>query len=289
MSATASGTTVDAAPESASNSLHVSAPIFDPGSISSEERKTRTADLLARAHRATGAERDAMLDEVIVLNIPVAKSLAARYRNRGQAVEELEQVACLALTKAVQGFHPDRGDDLLVFAVPSILGELKRFFRDSSWTVRPPRRVQELRPRVTAAEERLSQMFGRPPRPAELAEEVGCTVDDILEVLDCGDCASPDSLDERPPGDAGLAMIDRLASEESGYDLTEAIVMLAPACRQLKPRDRKILHLRFYEQLTQQQIADELGVTQVQVSRLLQRILGDLRRAIGDGSKAHAA
>lgn len=248
--------------------------------VPSDERKRRTAELLARASGADGDERQEILDEVILLNIPVAHSLAARYRNRGQPLEELQQVACLALTKAVHGFKPDRGDDLLVFAVPSILGELKRYFRDATWTVRPPRRLQELRPRLAEAEERLTQTLGRTPRPSELADEVGCCEDDVLEALDCNDCASPDSLHESPPGESGFAWIDRLPSEELGFDQTEAVAVLAPACRCLKARDRKILHLRFYEQMTQQQIADELGVTQVQVSRLLQRILTDLRGSI---------
>lgn len=264
----------------ASPTTHRKSPIGSMPSVPSDERKRLTAELVAKAHVAEGEERQRILDEVILLNIPVAHSLAARYRNRGQPLEELQQVACLALTKAVHAFHPDRGDDLLVYAVPSILGELKRYFRDATWTVRPPRRLQELRPRLAEAEERLTQDLGRPPRPSELAKEVDCSEDDVLEALDCSDCASPDSLHETPPGESGFAWIDRLPAEELGFDRTEAVAVLAPACRRLKARDRKILHLRFYEQMTQQQIADELGVTQVQVSRLLQRILADLRGSI---------
>lgn len=245
-----------------------------------DDRKQRTAELVARAATCKGEERNALLDQVIVINIPVAKALAARYRNRGQPLEELEQVACLALTKAVQGFDPARGDDLLVFAVPSILGELKRYFRDSTWSVRPPRRIQELRPRLSAAEEELTQRLGRAPRPSEIAEAVGCSTEDVLEAQEAGTCASPDSLNDTPPGEAGFAWIDRLPTEELGFSHAEAIAVLGPACRRLKVRDRRILQMRFFEQKTQQQIADELGVTQVQVSRLLQRILTDLRRSI---------
>ena len=131
-----------------------------------DDRKQRTADLIARAAVSEGEERRLLLDQVIVLNIPVAKALASRYRNRGQPLEELEQVASLALTKAVRAYDPDRGDDLLVFAVPSILGELKRYFRDATWMVRPPRRIQELRPRLSAAEESLTQK-ARTPAAAE--------------------------------------------------------------------------------------------------------------------------
>jgi RNA polymerase sigma-B factor len=245
-------------------------PSADPSELAPDDRKRRTAELIARAATLDGEERLAILDEVIVINIPVARALAARYRNRGQPVEELEQVACLALTKAVRGYDPARGDDLLVFAVPSILGELKRYFRDSTWTVRPPRRIQELRPRLSEAEARLTQQLGRPPRPSEV----------VLEAYESKTCASPDSLNDGPPGDDGFAWIERLPTEELGFQQAEAIAVLGPACRGLKWRDRRILELRFYEQKTQQQIADELGVTQVQVSRLLQRILTDLRRSI---------
>jgi RNA polymerase sigma-B factor len=257
---------------------------FDPlrkrAEAAPDDRKQRTARLIAEAATCDGEDRQRLLDQVIVLNIPVAKALASRYRNRGQPLEELEQVACLALTKAVRAYDPARGDDLLVFAVPSILGELKRYFRDATWTVRPPRRIQELRPRLSAAEESLTQRLGRPPRPSEIADEVGCTTDDVLEAHESGTCASPDSLNDSPPGDSGFSWIDRLPSEELGFRNAEAVAVLGPACRRLKGRDRRILELRFYEQKTQQQIADELGVTQVQVSRLLQRILTDLRRSI---------
>ncbi|AJR18159.1 RNA polymerase sigma factor SigB [Pimelobacter simplex] len=224
-----------------------------------------------------------------MLNIPVARSLASRYRNRGQSLDELEQVACLALTRAVQGFDPERGDDLLVFAVPSILGELKRHFRSVSWAVRPPRRIQEIRPRLVAAEEELTQQLGRPPLPEELATELDCPVAEVEEALSCGDLAHAASLDE-PVAATGSPLGDLLPDEDPGFEHSEAVAMLGPACRQLKPRDRWILQMRFYDQLTQQEIADRLGVTQVQVSRLLQRIFTDLRRSLGpDHSPHHAA
>lgn len=260
----------------------------DPLALSPEERKSRTSDLLDRATRASGAERDALLEQVIVMNIPVARSLASRYRNRGQSQEELEQVACLALTRAVQGFDPERGDDLLVFAVPTILGELKRHFRSASWAVRPPRRVQEIRPRLAAAEEELAQSLGRPPTPAELAAEVDAPVNEVEEALSCGDLAHASSLDE-PVSETGSTLAELLPTADAGFEHSEAVVLLGPACRKLKPRDRRILQMRFYEQMTQQQIADELGVTQVQVSRLLQRIFTDLRRAVAGSASSSAA
>lgn len=255
---------------------------------SSTTRKERTAALLRQAARTTGAERDALLEQVIVANIPVAHSLAHRYLNRGQPVEELEQVACLALTRAVQGFNPDLGDDLLVFAVPTILGELKRHFRAASWSVRPPRRLQEMRPRLVAAEEELTQRLGHPPTAAEVAEALDCSEEEVSEARSCGELSQAASLDE-PVSATGSALGELLPTTDTGFEQSEAVVLLGPACRELKERDRRILQLRFYEQYTQQQIADELGVTQVQVSRLLQRILRDLRSAIGPLDRSSAA
>ncbi|KRA31176.1 hypothetical protein ASD81_17035 [Nocardioides sp. Root614] len=254
----------------------------------SEDRKTLTAELLAKATQCTGAERDELLQQVIVLNIPVAHALAARYRNRGQSPEELQQVACLALTRAVQRFDPGRGDDLLVFAVPSILGELKRHFRSAGWAVRPPRRIQELRPLLGAAEEDLTQRLGRSPRLSELAAELDCEVEEVEEAVGCRDLVHASSLDE-PVSESGSPLADLLPDTDPGFEHSEAVAMLAPACRRLKPRDRSIIRMRFYDQLTQQQIADELGVTQVQVSRLLQRIFNDLRRSVSDPQRPRAA
>lgn len=254
--------------------------------LPSDERKARTAELLARARETSGQEREALLEQVIVINIPVARTLAARYRNRGQSQDELEQVACLALTRAVQAFDPELGDDLLVFAVPTILGELKRHFRSASWVVRPPRRVQEIRPRIAAMEAELTQDLGRPPSVDELAAAVEAPVEEVEEAMSCGDLAHASSLDE-PVSETGSSLAELLPAAEPGFEHSEAVVLLGPACRKLKPRDRWILQMRFYEQKTQQQIADELGVTQVQVSRLLQRIFTDLRRSVL--GNAHAA
>lgn len=260
-----------------------------PEPVAATDRRSRTAALLQRAVSATGSERDELLEQVIVLNIPVARSLAARYRNRGQSRDELEQVACLALTRAVQSFDPQRGDDLLVFAVPSILGEIKRHFRAMTWVVRPPRRLQELRPRLAWAEEELGQQLGRPPGIDELAAALDCTAAEVREARGAGDLLHATSLDE-PLATSGATLSDLLPATEPGFAHSEAVAILGPACRLLAARDRRILWLRFYEQLTQRQIAEELGVTQVQVSRLLQRIFEDLRRAIGvEGPGAHAA
>lgn len=256
------------------------------------ERARLTHDLLRRAAHTNGREHQALINEVITLNRPVAHALAGRYRNRGQAQEDLEQVACLALTRAVRGFDPDRGHNFLAYAVPTIQGELKRHFRDAAWTVRPPRRIQELQSALSAARAELTQELGRSPRSVELAENLGCSTDEAVEALSCDGCYSPSSLDDRGPGPDGFSLGDTLGSEETGFNRAEAVAMLAPLCRELRPRDQRIVFLRFYKNWTQIQIAQELGVTQMQVSRLLKRILSKLREQLdvpSDTDEAHPA
>lgn len=257
-------------------------------SLERADRKERTAELIAQASAVHGSERDRLLDEAIRINIPVARTLAARYRNRGESQEDLDQVACMALTRVVHNFTPDRGADLLVFAVPSILGELKRYFRDASWAVRPPRRLQELRPRVAAAEAELAQELGREPTIVELAENTDSTSAEVREAILAGGGSKATSLDEPRGSDGshGLSLGEVLPDEHEDFERLEDLQVLAPAWRGLKRRDQRILRLRFYDERTQQQIADELGVSQVQVSRLLRRILEELRGSIAGSGPA---
>lgn len=245
------------------------------------ERRIQTTDrLLREARRCNGARRGARLHEVIELNVPVARSIARQFRGRGENLEDLEQVAYLGLTKAVNGFDPKRGKDFLSYAVPTINGELKRHFRDVAWVVRPPRRIQELQAEISPAIQALIQEHGRQPRPHEIARHLDCDEGDVVEALACGGCFTPSSLDDRGPGGDGYSVAERLQTSEGGYSRVEAVQMLAGACQGLKPRDRRILYLRFFKDRTQEQIAGELGVTQMQVSRLLSRIMRDLRREL---------
>jgi len=199
----------------------------EPGSAGPgrDTRRVRTAALIQQAHAAPAERREELLEEVIRLNIPVAHSLAARYRNRGQALEDLEQVACLALTRAGRHFTPDRGDDLLVFAVPSILGELKRYFRDATWAVRPPRRLQELRPRLAAAEADVAQEVGRTPTTEELAEVLEVSVEEVREARLAGRGSRTESLD-RPRTESDEAgttnLVDLLPVPDPEFDRIEA-------------------------------------------------------------------
>jgi RNA polymerase sigma-B factor len=248
------------------------------------ERADRTEDLLrAAAETDDELERRRLLDEVVVLNMGVANALAARYRSRGIAEEDLKQVAYLALVKAAQGFDYSAGNDFLSYSVPTIRGEIKRHFRDCGWAVRPPRRIQELQSRIAAADTDLSFTLGRSPRPSEIAAYLDESLDEVTEALASDGCFSPTSLDRPVNDEAGTSIGDLMGYDDTGQSAAEARVVLAPVVRRLKERDRRILLLRFFRGLTQAEIAADIGVTQMQVSRLLSRILGDLRQDLGDG------
>jgi RNA polymerase sigma-B factor len=239
-----------------------------------DERRSHTNQLLARAQDAAPEERGRLLDDVIVENLPVARSIAGRYRGRGVAIDDLEQVACLALVRAAHRYAPDKAEDFLTFAVPTIQGEIKRYFRDHGWMVRPTRAVQEAQSLINREARHAD---GRELRPDELAARLGISEDVVDAALQAQGCFSPVSLDQPVLG--GDVESDRLVSDDSvaEYEAAEARVLLRTLTRQLKPRDRLILYLRYVEGLTQAEIGAELGVTQMQVSRLLSRVLRDLR------------
>jgi RNA polymerase sigma-B factor len=244
------------------------------------ERRSQTARLLQEAATCQGQKREDLLEQVIVLNIGVAHAIAHRYRNRSIPVEDLEQVACMALVRAAQKFDVSQDRDFLTYAVPTISGELKRHFRDHGWTIRPPRRVQEIQSKVINAYHH-GEESGAPPSAAKLASQLGLPEGDVAEALQAEGCFTPVSLDV-PVTEDGRAAIDRLTDEdEPDTTAMEARLVLSPALRKLSERDRRILHLRFVEDKTQQEIGDELGVTQMQASRLLKRILEGLRSELG--------
>lgn len=253
------------------------------------DRHELTTDLLRRAAKATGAERQRLIDEVVLLHLRLAESIARRYYGRGIERDDLVQVASLGLVNAAKRFDPDMGKDFISFAVPTITGEVKRYFRDHGWTVRPPRRIQELHAQITAATAEISQTKGAAPSPSDLAEHLGVGVDDVLEASASHECFTVASIDYRGTGGDETPLAETLGEDEDGFDRAEAVVALAPACRELKPRDRQILYLRFFKGWTQQEIAKELGVTQMQVSRLLARILGQLRTKVGVPAPAESA
>ncbi|MCD4534551.1 sigma-70 family RNA polymerase sigma factor [Nocardioides sp. cx-169] len=246
------------------------------------ERSERTAALLEAAAESTDpVESRALLDEVIVINRGVAESVASRYYDRGVDREDLRQVAYEGLTKAVRRFDPHTRNDLLTFAVPTIRGELLRYFRDRGWTVRPPRRVQELQWRVNQAIESLEGELGRTPTSREIVERLGITDGEYREALEAFGSFQPASLDQPVTADSATSIGDLLPATDREISASEARLTLAPVVRRLSERDRRVLHLRFFDDLTQEEIGRDLGVTQMQVSRLLSRILGTLRHEIG--------
>ena len=246
------------------------------------ERAERTAALLARAADASEPERARLLDEVVLINMVVANAIASRYRSRGISTEDLHQVAYLALVKATHGYDASSGHNFLSYCVPTIRGELKRHFRDLGWTVRPPRRIQELQARIASAESELSFALGRSPRPSEIASHLDEDIEEVTEALATDGCFTPASLD-KPVGTEGeTALGELIGSEDEAQSAAEARIVLAPVVRRLSERDRRILMLRFFRGWTQQEIAEDIGVTQMQVSRLLSRILTELREQIDD-------
>lgn len=258
-------------------------------------RRERTARALADIGRTRSERRRVeLLDYVVRINMDVARSLAGRYLNRGIEEDDLVQVAYAALTRAARDFDPRRHKDFLSYAVPTIRGELKKHFRDHGWTVRPPRRIQETQARIIRAEGELIQMHGRAPRPSEVAAHLGVDLDDVIDAMSADGCFVPSSLDRPLAGveDTSLTTVgDQLGQEDLAHLAAEARAMLAPLLRGLKERDRRILYLRFFEGCTQQEVADDIGVTQMQVSRLLARIMRDLRAQLtsdGDVSQLKA-
>lgn len=256
--------------------------------VSRDQRRRLTTRLLEQVkHADDQAEREALLDEVILLNCGVARRIASRYRARGIAQEDLVQVATAALVRAVKRFDTSRGGDLLSYVVPSVRGEIRRYFRDNGWTVRPPRRIQELQSHAIDMRDQLTR-DGNTPTIAEVAEALDAPQADVEEALAAEGCFTPSSLDA-PVGEDGSMSAGELIPDPGGaqaQQAAEARVVLQPVVRELSARDRRMLRMRFFEDQTQQQIADQLGVTQTQVSRTLSRILGELRRGIGDPTAA---
>ena len=251
--------------------------------VSRAERSRRTAELLDRVRSETDEpRRSALLEEVILLNRGVAEAVASRYHGRGVSPEDLVQVAYEGLTKAVQRFDPETRNDLLTFAVPTIRGELLRHFRDRSWSVRPPRRVQELRWKVSQQVADLEQELGHPPSAAEVKEALAISDEEYTEAVHAAGSFQATSLDQPATADSLTTLGSLIPAEDVDTGASEARVILSPVVRRLPERDRRLLQLRFFEDMTQAEIGRDLGVTQMQVSRHLHRILDNLREELGD-------
>jgi RNA polymerase sigma-B factor len=251
-----------------------------------EEAKDTSEEMLARlASLPIGSEEHARLrDRVIEDLLPLATHLAARFRNRGEPFDDLAQVANLALIKAVDGFDPDRGVSFSSYAVPFIAGELKRYFRDKTWHVRVPRRLQELSLQINRATDELTQQLGRSPTVADLAAHLGVGEEETIEALEAAAAYHSLSLDAPAGGEEGTTpLVDLIGSEDGELDQVDARVALPPLLATLPVREQRILAMRFFGNLTQSQIAAELGISQMHVSRLITRALETLRRALLDG------
>ncbi|GAA0928163.1 RNA polymerase sigma factor SigF [Kribbella koreensis] len=244
-------------------------------------RESATQELFERRERSTGeTERQQLLEAIVELNIEMARGIAQRFRHKGPEVEDLEQVAYLGLVKAAHGYRLDADTPFIGYAIPTIRGEVKRYFRDCAWTVRIPRRLQELQGMIAAKLPDLEQELGREPNSAEIAERLGVEVEEVERARVAHGCFTVLSLD-RPETDAGLSLADVVAAEDDrALDQLEAIEVLRPVLADLSDRDREILQLRFVEGLAQTDIGAELGVSQMQVSRLLRQILDSLRNKL---------
>lgn len=223
-------------------------------------------------------ERDELCREVVCAWMPMAGRLARNFRGRGEALEDLEQVAALGLVKAVDRYDPERGCAFESYAVPTIVGEVKRHFRDHLWGVHVPRRTQELRNRVRVTRRELDyRLDDRSPTVEAIARESGLTEDEVRTGLAALDSYSPLSLDAELPGaDDGYSLIDTLGSADAGYDQVVHREAVRERIRKLPEREREILYLRFFVEMTQSRIAEELGISQMHVSRLLSRVCGRL-------------
>ena len=245
-------------------------------------RTAVSARRLQRAARESDpVERKRLQDEVVVLHMGLARAIASRYRGRGIADEDLTQAASMALLKAARNFDADRGVEFLSYAVVTMKGEVKRQFRDFGWMVRPPRPIQKLQADVSRADSELTHRLGRSPKVGEVAEYLGVAEDDVVEALSADGCFTTTSLDSPVGADGSAVLGELIPGEDSGLSDAEARVMLAPAVRALPERERVVLYLRFFRQQTQAQIAEEIGVTQMQVSRILARVLAELRGQLG--------
>ncbi|MEU6146815.1 SigB/SigF/SigG family RNA polymerase sigma factor [Streptomyces sp. NPDC047081] len=238
-----------------------------------------TADLFARlAHLPDGPERDVIREELVTAWLPMAHRIAGRFRDRGESVEDLRQVAALGLVKAVDRFDPERGA-FESYAVPTVTGEVKRHFRDRMWALRVPRRVQELRNKVRVARRELTQTPGSPePTVADLAAHSGLTEDEVTCGLEALESFSTLSLDAELSGDEdGYSLSDTLGEPDTSYDVVIDRESAKECLRRLPERERAILYMRFFEDMTQSRIADRLGISQMHVSRLISRSCAQVR------------
>ena len=243
-----------------------------------EERNDK--ELLRRYHeRGDTQARERLIEQYL----PLVRSLARRYSYRGEQLEDLVQVGCIGLIKAIDRFDIDRGVELTTYATPNIIGEIKRHFRDKGWAIRVPRGLQELNVRLSHLLEELTVQFERSPTIPELAKAAGVDEEDVLEALESGQAYATLSLSAPTGGGeegSDLDPLESLGELEHEYEVSEDRAVLEPGLAVLDERERRILQLRFFDGLTQSQIAQQVGISQMHVSRLIRRALEKVRAEI---------
>ena len=236
--------------------------------------------LLREAASATGSSREDLLDQAIVASVPLARTLASRYYRRGVDSEDLDQVAYEHLVKAARNYQPTDDSDFRSFAIPTIRGGIRHHFRDHAWAVKMPRRLQEIQTQLTTTEAALATRLERWPSSHELAEALGLDVKEVVEAQRAQGCFNPSSLDIPLHDDSSMTRGQQVADPADTFQLVDQIESLRPVVANLPDRDRLIFQRRFLDHRTQAEIGREIGVTQMQVSRLLGRIMLQLRLAL---------
>jgi RNA polymerase sigma-B factor len=249
-----------------------------------EGAREQTAFLFDRVRDVSAVEASGLeaRDGLVSLHLPLVEHCARRFRNRGEPFEDLVQVGTIGLIKSIDRFELDRGVEFSTYATPTIIGEIKRHFRDKGWAIRVPRRLQELRMQIGPATAELTQALGRSPTPREIAEALGCSVEEIVEGIESSHAYSTLSLDATDDGseDGGISMLDMMGLDDEELEQIEIRESIKPLLEALPAREKRILLLRFFKNKTQSEIAAEIGVSQMHVSRLLSRTLDQLRASL---------
>jgi RNA polymerase sigma-B factor len=250
--------------------------------LSVDRERTRALFLELQAAPEGDPARQNARDALVEQHLPLVEHLARRFRNRGEPYDDLVQVATIGLIKSVDRFDLERGVEFSTYATPTIVGEIKRHFRDKGWAVRVPRRLQELRLSLASATSELSQKHGHAPTVSELAAYLKISDEEVLEGLESANAYSTLSLDagDSGSGDEPMPVSETLGEEDEGLEGVEYRESLKPMLEQLPPREKKILMLRFFKNMTQSEIAVEVGISQMHVSRLLARTLAQLREGL---------
>jgi len=241
--------------------------------------------------RTSASGRREVRNVLVRLHLPLVEHLARRFLNRGEPYDDLLQVGTIGLIKAIDRFDLERAVEFSTYATPTIVGEIKRHFRDKGWAIRVPRRLQELRISISGVTAELTQSLGRSPTISELAGAVGVTEEAVLEGLESANAYSTVSLDAHtdPTEDGAMSRLDSLGEDDQALAGVENRESIKPLLERLHPRERQILALRFFKGMTQSQIATEIGVSQMHVSRLLAKTLAQLRESLTEDSSVNSA